>query len=213
MQSFNVPDTWDRNGWNKTAIPQTSFAKKSFTFPAGKSNHTITMTVETPDKCKNTQVDFFLNEGYDRIDTLTGDDERNIIGVLFAGKKCEEKPKEIQVCRLSDKKYPVTILEKDFDGRLHSMDPNDCKKEEPKKITVCRLSDKKYPVYILEKDFDSSKYSKDSNDCKVAPVTPEEPQQPEELPKTGAVGAISGLIGAGSLAGAGYGYIQSRRRF
>ena len=93
------------------------------------------------------------------------------------------------------------------------MDPNDCKKEEPKKITVCRLSDKKYPVYILEKDFDSSKYSKDSNDCKVAPVTPEEPQQPEELPKTGAVGAISGLIGAGSLAGAGYGYIQSRRRF
>ena len=221
LASMSVPDTWDRKGWNKTAIPQTLFADTKFTFPGGKSNHKMTITVNAVDECKNTQTDFYVAPSYQSITTLTGDDERNVVGVLFAGKKCEEpkpEPKEIQVCRLSDKKYPVTIKESDFDSKKYSKDPNDCKKEEkPKTIEVCRLSDKKYPVTINEKDFDSKKYSKDAKDCDKTPVTPEkpeepkQPEQPAELPKTGAIGTIGGLFGIGSLTGAAYSYIRSRR--
>lgn len=79
--------------------------------------------------------------------------------------KCKPVEKTIEVCRLSDKKYPVTIKESEFDSTKYSKDPNDCKEEE-KTITVCRLSDKAYPVTIKESEFDSSKYSMNPNDCK-----------------------------------------------
>ncbi|NCU29104.1 hypothetical protein EOM60_00645 [Candidatus Saccharibacteria bacterium] len=183
LASMSVPDTWDRKGWNKTAIPQTLFADTKFTFPGGKSNHKMTITVNAVDECKNTQTDFYVAPSYQSITTLTGDDERNVVGVLFAGKKCEEPKPE----------------------------------PEPKKIDVCRLLDKKYPVTIDEKDFDSKKYSKDAKDCDKTPVTPEkpeepkQPEQPAELPKTGAIGTIGGLFGIGSLTGATYSYIRSRR--
>ena len=90
------------------------------------------------------------------------------------GKECEEpQPKTIEVCRLSDKKYPVTIDENDFDETKHSKNPNDCKgtpKPVEKEIEVCRLSDKKFPVTIKETEFDSAKHSKNPNDCKEAPT-------------------------------------------
>lgn len=200
MQSFNIPETWDGKGWNKTAIPQTSFAKKEFTFPGNKSDYKMTVTVDAPDECKNTQTDFYTEAGYDRIDTLTGDDERNVIGVLFKGTgKCEEPTPE----------------------------PEPEPTPEPEMIEVCRLSDKKYPVSIDEKDFDESIYSKDSSDCdKEVTPTPETPETPEvtpeetpevskevpaELPKTGIGSTIGGLIGLGSLTATGYEYIRSRK--
>ena len=37
------------------------------------------------------------------------------------------KPEEMVVCRLSDKKYPVTIKKEDFNSSLHSTNPEDCK--------------------------------------------------------------------------------------
>lgn len=95
LESFNVPDTWDGNGWNKTAIPQTKYASTTFTIPAGVSNFKETYEVETPHQCKNTQVDFYLAPEYESITTMTGDDERNIVGVLFPGKgECEEPKPE-----------------------------------------------------------------------------------------------------------------------
>jgi hypothetical protein len=39
-------------------------------------------------------------------------------------KKCEEKT--IQVCRLSDKVYPVTIKESEFDSSKYSKNSSDC---------------------------------------------------------------------------------------
>ena len=124
-------------------------------------------------------------------------------------KECVQ-PKDIQVCRLSDKKYPVTIKETEFDSTKYSMNPEDCKEAPaPKTIEVCRLSDKTFPVTIKESDFDSSKYSKDSNDCKVAP-TPA-PTKPVELPKTGIAEGISGIAGLGSLVAASSYYVASRR--
>ncbi len=191
MQSFDVPDTWNKKGWNETAIPQTSFAKKEFTFPGNKSGHKMTVTVEAPDECKHTQVDFYTEAGYDRIDTLTGDDARNVIGVLFKGTgDCKEpepepepEPKMIEVCRLSDKKYPVLINEEDFDTTKYSKDASDCDEE---------------PTPTPEPP--------------ETPKTPETPKEvPTELPKTGLGSAFGGLIGSGSLTAAGYQYIRSRK--
>lgn len=40
-----------------------------------------------------------------------------------------KEPSKIVVCELETKKYPVSILEKDFDNALHSTDPEDCQDE------------------------------------------------------------------------------------
>lgn len=135
--------------------------------------------------------------------------------------------KDIQVCRLSDNKYPVTIKESEFDSSKYSKDPADCKTED-KDIVVCRLSDKTYPVTIKESEFDSSKYSKDAADCKTTetpmcevpgkehlPADSEdcvEEETPEELPHTGMGETLLSVLGAGSLASAAGAYIASRRK-
>lgn len=99
--SYNVPDSWDKKGWNKTAIPQTLYADTEFTFPAGKSDYSMTLNVDTPDACKHTQLDFYVAPSYQKIDTLTADDGRNVIGVLFAGKgECEEKKPVVEIKKL-----------------------------------------------------------------------------------------------------------------
>ncbi len=46
------------------------------------------------------------------------------------------KPKNITVCRLKDKAYPVTILESEFNAGLYSKNPEDCK-EKPKPVATC----------------------------------------------------------------------------
>ncbi len=100
--------------------------------------------------------------------------------------KCKEvEDKDIQVCRLSDKKYPVTIKESEFDATKYSKNPEDCKDvPEDKDITVCRLEDKVYPVTIKESEFDSAKYSKNPNDCKETPPVEKCPiPGKEHLPK------------------------------
>lgn len=87
----------------------------------------------------------FLSEELDVF--VMFDDEDMYVGAVIkdcgnpikANPKTKPKPKpepepevnEIQVCRLKDKKYPVTIREDQFDPKKHSTDPEDCK-EEPK---------------------------------------------------------------------------------
>jgi ribosomal protein S17 len=80
-------------------------------------------------------------------------------------KTCTTPPKEIQVCRLSDKTI-VTIKESEFDAAKYSKNIADCKVVIVKDIKVCRLSDDQI-VTIKETEFDSAKYSKDLNDCNV----------------------------------------------
>ncbi len=105
--------------------------------------------------------------------------------------------KDIKVCRLSDKVYPVTIKEKDFDATKHSMNPDDCKTLSENYIKVCRLSDKA-EITINEKDFDATKHSKyPTNDCKTeTPVTPVTPETPETIASTGAGAIVGGLFGS-----------------
>jgi len=50
------------------------------------------------------------------------------------------EPKDITVCRLEDKKYPVTIKENEFDSKKHSKDPEDCK-EKPAPVAICQALD------------------------------------------------------------------------
>lgn len=118
IASYNVPDTWDKKGWNKTAIPQTLYTDKTFTFPAGKSNYTMSQSVATPDACKHTQVDFYIAPSYQIIDTLTADDGRNIAGVLFAAtEKCKEpevpKTPGVQIDKLVNGKDATKVAVKE----------------------------------------------------------------------------------------------------
>ena len=138
--------------------------------------------------------------------------------------KCKPKEdKDIEVCRLSDKKYPVTIKESEFDSSKYSKNPKDCEAED-KDIQVCRLSDKKYPVTIKQSEFDSSKYSKSESDCAETPKCEVpgkehlpadskdcEEDTPTELPHTGPVEAFASLLGAGALTGTTATYLRSRR--
>lgn len=49
--------------------------------------------------------------------------------------------KDIQVCRLSDKKYPVTIKENQFDPKLYSKNPEDCKEKPQPGISIDKKVD------------------------------------------------------------------------
>lgn len=148
---------------------------------------------------------------------------KNIATVVTAGgsktddatvtvtKDCAPVEKTIEVCRLSDKKYPVTIKENEFDSSKYSKNPADCQaKPVEKTIEVCRLSDKKYPVTIKESEFDSSKYSKTATDCDTpkgaAPI-----ETPAEIPSTGPTELFGSIIGSSALSYGAYSYLSSRR--
>lgn len=201
FESFNVPSTWDKKGWNSTAIPQTKFASTLFTIPAGVANFTKTVTVATPEACKHTQLDFYFAPEYQSITTLTGDDERGLKGQLFAGTgECATtvEVKDIQVCETATYKV-VTIKETAFDAAKYSKNTADCKKP----VQKCTVPGKTHlPV--------------DSNECVQTPVTVVTPVTPKptpvaELPHTGIADLLSPILGAGTLTAAGYYYVTSRR--
>ena len=74
---------------------------------------------------------------------------------------------EMQVCRLSDKKYPVTIKESEFDEKKYSKNPNDCK-EVPEELDVCIIESKQIKK-IKKEEFDESKHTTDLSRCKETP--------------------------------------------
>ena len=122
--------------------------------------------------------------------------------VTVTTEACPVPVKNIEVCRLSDKKV-VTIKETEFDAKKYSKNLDDCKEIPAKHLDVCRLSDKKM-VSILEAEFDSNKYSKNAKDCETIPTPP-------ELPTTGPAETLGQVIGLGALVtSAGY-YISSRK--
>lgn len=85
LESFVVPDTWDGTRFNSTAIPQTMHGVTYFTIPAGTKNYSQTFSVDTPNICKNTQLDFYFAPEYASVNTLTSDNGRYIYGKLFRG--------------------------------------------------------------------------------------------------------------------------------
>ena len=127
---------------------------------------------------------------------------------------------EIQVCRLSDKKYPVTIKESEFDEKKYSKNPNDCK-EVPEELEVCILESKEIKK-IKKEEFNEKIHTTDLSKCKEKPVTPPEtpstpPKTPEtptpgELPKTGTANIVMSALGLGGLTTAIIAYVASRRQ-
>lgn len=85
LESFSVPSTWNRMGFNNTAIPQTEYAASNVSLPAGQSNISQTFTVSTPPSCDNTQIDFYFPPAYASIPYAHADEARLIGGSLFAG--------------------------------------------------------------------------------------------------------------------------------
>lgn len=170
--SFKIHNTYNGKGFknNPTALPQSQYYVKTVTLKKGTNGKT-TVTVKVPDECTDYQIDAYIGPVQTKITTNEGLVGTNaIVYGLFQRTKdnCKPVEKTIEVCRLSDKKYPVTIKESEFDSKKYSKDPNDCRE---KTIEVCRLSDKKYPVTIKESEFDSTKYSKNPNDCKEVEKT------------------------------------------
>ena len=167
--SYKILNNYDGKGWsnNPTALPQTKFFNKTVTLKKGTDGKT-SVQLQVPDACTPYQIDAYIGPVQNEIKTKEGLIGTNaIVYQLFKATKTDCNPpveKTIEVCRLSDKKYPVTIKEKEFDPKKYSKNPEDCKPKE-KTIEVCRLSDKKYPVTIKESEFDSEKYSKDPKDC------------------------------------------------
>ena len=134
---------------------------------------------------------------------------------------------EMQVCRLSDKKYPVTIKESEFDEKKYSKNPNDCK-EVPEELEVCVIESKQTKK-IKKEEFNKEIHTTDLSKCKEKPVTPPEtpstppetpstpPKAPEtptpgELPKTGTANIVMSALGLGGLTTAIIAYVASRRQ-
>lgn len=130
------------------------------------------------------------------------------------------QPKDITVCDLESKRYPVTIKENDYDAKKHSRNPEDCK-EKPKEIRVCDIETKTW-ISITEKLYDKKKHSTNPADCEVKPAppvekpappapTPAPEPAPRELPKTGTADLLGGTLGLTGMALASYYYAISRR--
>ena len=127
---------------------------------------------------------------------------------------------EMQVCRLSDKKYPVTIKESEFDEKKYSKNPNDCK-EVPEELEVCILESKEIKK-IKKEEFNEKIHTTDLSKCKEKPVTPPEtpstpPKTPEtptpnQLPRTGTTNIVMSALGLGGLTTAIIAYVASRRQ-
>lgn len=60
FSSFVMPDTWDGNGFNATAVPQTKHDAVSVTLKAKTKNVSKKLEVGMPDDCKNVQTDLYL---------------------------------------------------------------------------------------------------------------------------------------------------------
>ena len=126
----------------------------------------------------------------------------------------------MQVCRLSDKKYPVTIKESEFDEKKYSKNPNDCK-EVPEELEVCILESKEIKK-IKKEEFNEKIHTTDLSKCKEKPVTPPEtpstpPKTPEtptpnQLPRTGTTNIVMSALGLGGLTTAIIAYVASRRQ-
>ncbi len=86
---------------------------------------TFTAIVNSNDKLAVCGVNTLKNIA--KVETDYGDKTDDAI--VTVTKKCEEA-KTIEVCRLEDNVYPVTIKETDFNDKLYSKNPADCKEEE-----------------------------------------------------------------------------------
>jgi len=152
----------DDNGVTARGINLGSYA------PNGNVYVKFKAKITSNDKLAKCGVNTLINTATAETPNGSKSDTANVV----VTKECQPPtpPKEIEVCRLSDKKI-VKINESDYNTEKYSKNFDDCKEvpTPPKNIEVCRLSDKKI-VTIEEKDYNTEKYSKNFNDCKETPA-------------------------------------------
>ena len=108
-------------------------------------------------------------------------------------------PHMIDVCDTTSDRV-VNIDEKDFESSRYTKDLSQCNK-----VSVCDTSTGKV-VIVPRNNQTNSNYTTDLSRCASAP----EPVV-SALPHTGIGDIVSGGLGLGSLVGAGFAYINSRR--
>lgn len=193
FQSFNMGPNWngqpDSSSSLETSYTQTMAYVTSFTF--GKNETSKTVTVQTPEACKGTQIDVYVgSQSLTKLDKINDDGPRIIAGKIFTanGKPCET-PK-VSVCtKGSGDTTMQTIEESAYDSSTQSKNADDCKKPET-------------PTQPTEPTTPST----DTGNVATTPT-----QTATELPHTGPTGIFGGLIGIGSLSYSTYAYLASRR--
>lgn len=163
LQSFTMGPNWngqpDSHDSFMTSLPQTMSHATHFTF--SKTDTSKTVTVQTPDACKGTQLDTYV--GDQEIKTIVNehdDDYAGIDGQIFTTVgTCA--PKQIKVCDLTTLKM-VTIDETAFDSKKYSNTAADCEPK-PVMIDVCDLATDTI-IRIDQNTFDAKKHGK-AADC------------------------------------------------
>ncbi len=84
--SYVIPDTWDRNGWNPTALPQTEFDYTTLTFPAG-GTEAVTASVGVP-ACGPYQTDLYIGVRLTTLDWPSPMGTNRILGAMRDQEAC-----------------------------------------------------------------------------------------------------------------------------
>ena len=152
---------------NPTALPQSSIWNKTVTLKKGSASK-VSVAMKTPDACTPYQIDAYIGPVQTKVTTSAGlKGTTAIVGKIFNKTKTNCNPpvvdKYIKVCRLSDKKYPVTIKEKDFDVTKYSKNPDDCKTVEL--VVACNLKTMTIEQNVDKSKIDEINYTLDLTKC------------------------------------------------
>lgn len=80
VSSYTIPETWDRNGWNPSALPQTEFDYAALTFPAG-GTAPVSATVTVP-ACGPYQTDIYTGQRLTHLEWPSPMGEARITGTM-----------------------------------------------------------------------------------------------------------------------------------
>ncbi|MGB4768792.1 MAG: hypothetical protein WBP22_06095 [Candidatus Saccharimonas sp.] len=97
FSSYEMPDTWDKKGFNATAVPQVWKASSSVTFKANAPISTKEMTVILPSECKNAQIDLYF-----------GPEITNLPNTGHGGQFISAKYQTMKDCTPATPEVPVT---------------------------------------------------------------------------------------------------------
>jgi hypothetical protein len=88
VSSYTIPETWDRNGWNPSALPQTEFDYAALTFPAG-GTAPVSATVTVP-ACGPFQTDIYTGQRLTHLEWPAPMGEARITGTMRDQAACSQ---------------------------------------------------------------------------------------------------------------------------
>lgn len=216
LQSYHMGPNWngtlDNNSF-LSSLPQTMAYATHFTL--GKNETTKTVTVQTPEACKGTQLDTYVGDKENLKIVNPHDGElAEFGGKIFLPTGSCETPK-VDVC--DSKTGNIIKVSKADESKYEAKDSEKCTK-----IQVCVIDSGNTAMQTITKDkFDAKTQSTNVDDCKKpetpvdTPATPTTPTDTTptvtELPKTGPMAILGSLTGIGALSYSIYAYIVSRR--